>query len=127
MVLIESLKFFSYRKVWFQNARAKYRRSVLKQDPTKSGAETPDSGDGECGSSHNNNNNNNNNRPNSGDNSVFSELPPSGNLSPPISDVSSSSSSSYSALSQSGMEVEQGPAPGSNLSQLFGSTLSAIN
>ncbi|KAL5011794.1 hypothetical protein ScPMuIL_010345 [Solemya velum] len=97
-------------QVWFQNARAKYRRNVLKQDtdkPTQSGS-TAQSGSGSTGEK-------------SKDSQSLSDLNESGSPAA-LSDISSTPS--LSDLHNGPLDHDQSS---NSLSDLFSSTINSIN
>ncbi|KAH9507451.1 LIM/homeobox protein Lhx9 [Bulinus truncatus] len=100
--------------VWFQNARAKYRRNLLKQQDTEGGnksgpgGQVPDSPDGND-----------------------KEMKDSGSIgdmnagSPALSDISSTPS--LSDIHSSAMETDHNSSSNNSISDLFSSTIATIN
>lgn len=99
--------YFSYLQVWFQNARAKYRRHVLKQEQTKGDGQVVADSDFRLSDDE------------KGDDKSYAEL--SNNSSSSLSDMSSQSISDLPA----GMtEFDQ---QNGGLTELFTNSISAMN
>ncbi|PVD21960.1 hypothetical protein C0Q70_17763 [Pomacea canaliculata] len=104
-----------FKQVWFQNARAKYRRNLLKQQQ-----DADKNGQGAASS------------PTGGDTNKEREKDASGSLtdlsntrSPALSDISSTPS--LSDLQSGAMESGGEQGSSSSISELFSSTIASIN
>ncbi|KAK6978351.1 LIM/homeobox protein Lhx9 [Biomphalaria glabrata] len=100
-------------QVWFQNARAKYRRNLLKQQDSEGGTKAgqgalPDSPDGHDKESKDTNS--------IGDMNAGS---------PALSDISSTPS--LSDIQSSNMETDHNSSSNNSISDLFSSTIATIN